>query len=149
MEKECLAELNVKIVESCLVPPCLPSPKPTLYLSNLDNQPAVRMVINAFLVYEACENVLADPAKTIQEALSKVLVYYYPVAGRLRKKEDGKLQLECTGEGVLFVEAIVDNSLSVLGDLNQIKPSFKQLFFWFPSNTAIEDVHPMVLQYIT
>ncbi|XP_057865142.1 3'-N-debenzoyl-2'-deoxytaxol N-benzoyltransferase isoform X1 [Cryptomeria japonica] len=146
MEKECLAELNVKIVESCLVPPCLPSPKPTLYLSNLDNQPAVRMVINAFLVYEACENVLADPAKTIQEALSKVLVYYYPVAGRLRKKEDGKLQLECTGEGVLFVEAIVDNSLSVLGDLNQIKPSFKQLFFWFPSNTAIEDVHPMVLQ---
>ncbi|GLJ29800.1 hypothetical protein SUGI_0588520 [Cryptomeria japonica] len=146
MEKAGLAEFNVKIVESCLVPPCLPSPRATLYLSNLDNQPLVRTDSNVLLVYEVCENVLPDPAKTIREALSKVLVYYYPVAGRLRKKEDGKLQVECTGEGVLFVEAMVDKSLSVLGDLDQLKPSFKQLLFRFPSNTAIEDVHPMVIQ---
>ncbi|GLJ30292.1 hypothetical protein SUGI_0599080 [Cryptomeria japonica] len=146
MEKSGLAEFNVKIVESCLVPPCLPLPRCTLYLSNLDNQPLVRINSNALLVYEGCENALADPAKTIREALSKVLVYYYPLAGRLRKKEDGKLQLECTGEGVLFVEATVDNSLSVLGDLDKLEPSFKKLLFRFPSDTAIEDVHPIVIQ---
>ncbi|GLJ29798.1 hypothetical protein SUGI_0588500 [Cryptomeria japonica] len=147
MEKSGLAEFKVEIVESCLVQPCLPdSPRSTLYLSNLDNQPLVRMAFNTLLVYEACENVLPHPAKTIREALSKVLVYYYPLAGRLRKKEDGKLQVECTGEGVLFVEAMVDNSLSVLGDLDQLKPSFKQLLFRFPFDNALEDVHPMVLQ---
>ncbi|GLJ29799.1 hypothetical protein SUGI_0588510 [Cryptomeria japonica] len=146
MEKAGLAEFNVEIVESCLVPPCLPSPRGTLYLSNLDNQPAMRMAFNTLLVYEACEHVLPDPAKTIREALSKVLVYYYPLAGRLRKKEDGKLQVECTGEGVLFVETMVDKNLSILGDLEQLKPSFKQLLFRFPSNTSIENVHPMVLQ---
>ncbi|XP_057865144.2 3'-N-debenzoyl-2'-deoxytaxol N-benzoyltransferase [Cryptomeria japonica] len=146
MEKEGLAELNVKIVESCLVQPCLPSPRPTLYLSNLDNQPVVRIAVNMLLVYEDCANVLPDPANTIRDALSKVLVYYYPLAGRLRKKEDGKFQVECTGEGVLFLETLVDKSLSILGDLEQLKPSLKQLIFRFPFDTALEDVHPMVLQ---
>ncbi|GLJ55992.1 hypothetical protein SUGI_1202110 [Cryptomeria japonica] len=147
MEKEGLAEFNVEILESCLVQPCLPdSPRSTLYLSNLDNQPAARVAVNMLLVYEGCANVLPDPAKTIRYALSKVLVYYYPLAGRLRKKEDGKFQVECTGEGVLFVETLVDKSLSILGDLEQLRPSFKQLVFRFPFDTAMEDVHPMVLQ---
>ncbi|GLJ22215.1 hypothetical protein SUGI_0417510 [Cryptomeria japonica] len=145
MEKEG-EELKVMIVERCLVRPCLPSPQGSLYLSNLDNQPAARSVFNTLLVYEGCENNLADPAKTIREALSKVLVYYYPLAGRLRKKEDGKLQVECTGEGVLFVEAMVSNNLSVLGDLDYLKPSFKQLLFTFPFNTDIEELHPLVIQ---
>ncbi|GLJ55493.1 hypothetical protein SUGI_1191640 [Cryptomeria japonica] len=146
MENEGLGELNVKIVDRCLVPPCMPSPQDTLYLSNLDNQPVVRLVFNTLLVYEGCENKLAEPAKTIREALSKVLVYYYPLGGRLRKKEDGKLQLECTGEGVLFVEAMVDNSLSVLRDLEYLKPSFKQLLYTFPFSTDVEELHPMVIQ---
>ncbi|GLJ29803.1 hypothetical protein SUGI_0588550 [Cryptomeria japonica] len=41
---------------------------------------------------------------------------------------------------------MVDNSLSVLGDLDQLKPSFKQLLFRFPFDIALEEVHPMVLQ---
>ncbi|XP_057865116.1 3'-N-debenzoyl-2'-deoxytaxol N-benzoyltransferase-like [Cryptomeria japonica] len=139
MEKAGLAEFNEEIVESCLVQPCLPSPRPTLYLSNLDNQPVVRMAVNMLLVYEGCANVLPDPANTIRDALSKVLVYYYPLAGRLRKKEDGKFQVECTGEGVLFLETLVDKSLSILGDL-------EQLIFRFPFDTALEDVHLMVLR---
>ena len=104
------------------------------------------MCLYTLFVYEGCENGLENLAKTIQEALAKALVYYYPLAGRLRKKEDGKVQLECTGEGVLFVEAVVDNTLSVIGDLDQIKQSFKQLIFRLPFNIAIEDVHPIVLQ---
>ncbi|GLJ55496.1 hypothetical protein SUGI_1191680 [Cryptomeria japonica] len=80
------------------------------------------------------------------DALSKVVVYYYPLGGRLRKEEDGKLQVECTGEGVLFLEDMVDNSLSVLGDLEYLKPSFKQLLFKFPFNADIEELHPMVIQ---
>jgi omega-hydroxypalmitate O-feruloyl transferase len=32
-------------------------------------------------------------------------VHYYPLAGRLRLGSDGKYNVECTNEGVLFVEA--------------------------------------------
>ncbi|GLJ15158.1 hypothetical protein SUGI_0247920 [Cryptomeria japonica] len=53
-----------------------------------------------------------DPAKVIREALAKVLVHYYPLAGRLRKAAAGKLKVEYTGEGVLFVEADADVTLA-------------------------------------
>lgn len=53
----------------------------------------------------------------IKEALAKVLVHYYPFAGRLRDADNGKLTVDCTGEGVLFVEADADISLEEFGDL--------------------------------
>ena len=71
MEKAGSTELNVRIVESCLVQPWLCSPRETLYLSNLDNQPLVRMNFNTLLVYDGSENVLPHPAKTIREALNE------------------------------------------------------------------------------
>jgi hypothetical protein len=58
-----------------------------------------------------------DPVKVVKEALPKVLVHYYPFAGRLRDLDSAKLTVDCTGEGVLFVEADADISLEEFGDL--------------------------------
>ena len=56
-----------------------------------------------------------DPACVIREALSKALVYYYPLAGRLKRHEDdGKLRLTCNANGVPFLVATADCSLSSL-----------------------------------
>lgn len=49
----------------------------------------------------------------IKEALAKVLVYYYPLAGKLVEDSDGKLIVDCTGEGAVFVEAVSDYELQV------------------------------------
>lgn len=57
-----------------------------------------------------------DVAKAVKAALAEALVYYYPLAGRLRGLPDGKLAVECTGEGVVFVEADADVSMEQLGD---------------------------------
>ncbi|KAH9291190.1 hypothetical protein KI387_043614, partial [Taxus chinensis] len=114
-------ELRVKSSDPVIVAPCTPSPRAMiLQLSSIDNIPGIRNVINTvMLVYNASSDKIKisalDPAKIIREALSKVLVYYYPFAGRFRSKVNGELELECTDDGALFVEATADNDLLCLG----------------------------------
>ncbi|KAH9331117.1 hypothetical protein KI387_003225 [Taxus chinensis] len=139
-----LADFHVNVIERVMVRPCLPSPKTILPLSAIDN--IARAFSNVLLVYSASHRVSADPAKVIREALSKVLVYYYPFAGRLRKKENGELEVECTGQGVLFVEAMADSDLSVLTDLDDYNPSFQQMLFSLPQDADIEDLHLLIVQ---
>ncbi|GLJ42498.1 hypothetical protein SUGI_0880900 [Cryptomeria japonica] len=133
-----------------MVPPSLPSPKTLLHLSSIDTLSMFRRnIFHLLLVYTAHHTISANPANVNREALSKVLVYYFPFAGRLRIREDGELEVECTGEGALFVEAMADNNLSVLGDLDDIEPSFQQLLFSLPlTTTPIENFHLLVIQVI-
>ncbi|XP_031274324.1 shikimate O-hydroxycinnamoyltransferase-like [Pistacia vera] len=61
-------------------------------------------------------------AEVLKEALSKVLVAFYPIAGRLARDENGRLEIDCNEEGVLFFEAQTN---CVLDDLGDFTPSFK------------------------
>ncbi|KAI8569156.1 hypothetical protein RHMOL_Rhmol02G0256800 [Rhododendron molle] len=51
----------------------------------------------------------------IKNALSKALVHYYPVAGRLAMDSDGRPVVDCTGEGAVFVEAKADCGIEEIG----------------------------------
>ncbi|KAH9332060.1 hypothetical protein KI387_004168, partial [Taxus chinensis] len=147
MAVEVVEQIHVEAMEAEVVPPSLPTPKEILYLSNVDDQHSLRLMSNTLLLYTRNDVSISPPAKVIREALSKVLVYYYPLAGRLRNRvQDGKLQVECTGEGAVFVEASSPNTLSLLGDLDEFKSSFQQLLFQFPPNTPLEGIHPLILQ---
>eukprot|EP00253_Pinus_taeda_P030548 PITA_30548 len=116
------------VVSSVIIPPSRPSPKSILYLSNLDDHLFMRIGFDALLVYINGRHKAQNPVKIIRDALSEALNYYYPLAGRVKKTQDGrKLQVECTGEGALFFEATMHTSLSKLGILEEPKLSFDPL----------------------
>ncbi|KAG0516872.1 hypothetical protein BDA96_09G039900 [Sorghum bicolor] len=99
--------------ERVLVRPAGPTPRETRRLSDIDNQTTLRRHMPSVFFYRrgAGDD---DPADVIRRALGEALVPYYPLAGRLREVEDKKLVVDCTGEGVAFVEADADVRLAEL-----------------------------------
>uniref|UniRef100_A0A0A0LE26 Omega-hydroxypalmitate O-feruloyl transferase n=1 Tax=Cucumis sativus TaxID=3659 RepID=A0A0A0LE26_CUCSA len=88
-----------------LIKPMSETPKHILRLSDVDDQTFLRFSIKCVLVYrESIE------AEWLKFCLSRVLVDYYPLAGRLRgcPMDPQKLEVDCNGEGALFAEAFVD-----------------------------------------
>eukprot|EP00253_Pinus_taeda_P021093 PITA_21093 len=137
-------QVPVNVIASIMVPPSRPSPKTILYLSNLDDQIVSRITFDALLVYTNVSQKVQNPVKVIRDALSEALAYYYPLAGRVTRTQDGrKFQVDCTGEGALFLEAATDNTLSELGILEDLKPSFAPLLHHF---AEVEDVPALIFQ---
>ncbi|KAF5183909.1 Benzyl alcohol o-benzoyltransferase [Thalictrum thalictroides] len=97
------------------------------YLSNFDDQTGLQNHI-PFIHFYHPRNGMVDPVPLIRVALSKALVHYYPIAGRLRKADKGKLVVDCCGEGVIFREGKVDVTLAELLQVEGgLKPPFPQL----------------------
>jgi len=105
-----------------LVPPARPTPRETKALSDIDDQHALRYYETVIGFFRRCtdQNGAVDgpdnPAQAVRAALAEALVYYYPVAGRLREEAGGKLVVDCTAEGVVFVEADADVRLEEFGE---------------------------------
>ncbi|XP_074313298.1 benzyl alcohol O-benzoyltransferase-like [Silene latifolia] len=95
-----------------LITPAAPTRYEFKELSDIDDQPGLWMRVPGIQFYRSAPSMLgADPARVIKEAVSKALVPFYPLAGRLRKKEGNKLVVECNAEGVMFTEADAEVSL--------------------------------------
>ncbi|TYI81030.1 hypothetical protein E1A91_D05G126400v1 [Gossypium mustelinum] len=105
----------VNVKESTMVRPAGETPRRSLWNANVD------LVVPRFhtpSVYFYRPNGAAnffDP-QVMKEALSKALVPFYPMAGRLKRDEDGRIEIDCNGEGVLFVEAETNSVIDDFGD---------------------------------
>ncbi|KAL2345762.1 hypothetical protein Fmac_007047 [Flemingia macrophylla] len=106
-----------------LVTPAIPTPHETKLLSDIDDQEFLRFTYSIIQIY-GNESSMAnkDPVRVIRQALAQTLVFYYPFAGRLREGRGRKLMVDCTGEGVTFVEADADVTLDQFGD--SLQPPF-------------------------
>nr|GLL23024.1 benzyl alcohol O-benzoyltransferase-like isoform X2 [Ipomoea trifida] len=100
-----------------LIAPAKPTPREIKCLSDIDSQPGLMFHVPFMMFYRNEPSMSGkDPVKVIREALAKTLVFYYPFAGRLREGYGGKLMVDCTGEGVMFIEADADVALKHFGD---------------------------------
>lgn len=151
----CSSAFTVRRRPAVLVAPAAPTPREIKRLSDLDEQGVLRMQIPTILLYR--RNELAggkDPARVIREAVAKALVHYYPLAGRLREQdEDGlrKLAVDCTAEGVLFVEADADVNLhEQFGDAPVPPfPCLEELIFDVPGSSDILNSPLLLFQVLT
>ncbi|KAM0882511.1 hypothetical protein ACQ4PT_032217 [Festuca glaucescens] len=102
-----------------LVVPARATPREIKLLSDIDNQPYLRLY--ATIIEFLRRRVPGSPdqraaGSIIKAALAEALVSYYPVAGRLREVAGGnQLVVDCTAEGVVLVEAYADVRLEELG----------------------------------
>ncbi|XP_009760608.1 shikimate O-hydroxycinnamoyltransferase-like [Nicotiana sylvestris] len=108
--------MKIEVKESTMVKPATDTPQTNLWNSNVDlvvpnfHTPSVyfyRPLSSASNFFDS---------NMLKEALSKALVPFYPMAGRLKRDEDGRIEIECIGQGVLFVEAESDGIVDDFGD---------------------------------
>ncbi|EYU32898.1 hypothetical protein ABFS82_03G062900 [Erythranthe guttata] len=125
--------------------PSCPTPNHTVHLSNLDDQKFLRFSIKYLYIFEK-----SVAAETLKDALSRVLVHYYPFAGRVRARAaasgDRKLEIDCNGEGAVFAEADVDLSVEEFVEFAK-KPnrSLRKLMYRVDAPGFL-DIPPLVIQ---
>jgi hypothetical protein len=131
-----------------LVAPAKPTPHEFKQLSDIDDQEGFRFHVPVMQVYRYNPSMHGkDPVKVIREALAQTLVFYYPFAGRLREGPGRKLVVECTGEGVLFIEADADVTLQQFGDDLQLPfPCMEDLLFDVPGSGGIINCPLLLIQ---
>ncbi|KAG2708760.1 hypothetical protein I3843_05G188600 [Carya illinoinensis] len=141
---------TVRRSEPELVSPSKPTPHEFKQLSDIDDQEGLRFQIPVIQFYRYDPLMKeSDPVKVIREALAETLVFYYPFAGRLREGPGRKLVVECTGEGVLFIEADADLTLKQFGDALQPPfPCLEELLFDVPGSGGVLDC-PLLLIQVT
>ncbi|KAG2394975.1 hypothetical protein LR48_Vigan09g133400 [Vigna angularis] len=146
--------------EVVLIKPSKPTPSSILPLSTLDNIPVLYSPCHTLHVFQSkthdldepgCPNhQLLDPADMIKAAISKALFYYYPLAGRLVKDTDGNFMINCSAEGVPFLEASASCNLSSLHCLDGTDmENSKHLVFDLPSQSESGYQYPLVFKVTT
>ncbi|KAL1206581.1 Spermidine coumaroyl-CoA acyltransferase [Cardamine amara subsp. amara] len=111
--------LEKKPVE--FVRPSKHTPCEILSLSTLDNDFLNEVMYATIYVFKANEKNRNDPVSLLRKAFSDLLVYYYPLSGKLTRREsDRKLQLVCRGEGVQFEVATTSLDLSSLNYIENL-----------------------------
>ncbi|KAI3717700.1 hypothetical protein L1987_69477 [Smallanthus sonchifolius] len=135
-----------------LIKPSSPTPNHMLYLSNLDDQKFLRFSIKYLYLFQK-----SVPVNLLKHSLSRVLVDYYPLAGRLQSHhehdddddgdgDDDKLQVDCNGEGAVFAEACMDLSAQeFLQVSNKPCKSWRKLLFRVDAPTFVDNP-PLVVQ---
>ncbi|GMJ15418.1 hypothetical protein like AT1G27620 [Hibiscus trionum] len=126
-----------------LIPPHSPTPNHSLYLSNLDDQSFLRFSIKYLYLFKK-----AVALDVLKYSLSKVLVHYYPLAGRLRAStlHDHKLQIDCNAHGAVFADAFMDITCDDFLHLSA-KPnlSWKKLLYKVEAHSFLQ-IPPLVVQ---
>ncbi|XP_059636133.1 spermidine hydroxycinnamoyl transferase [Cornus florida] len=119
----------VSLKGSYMVKPAEPTWNGTLLLSEWDQIGTITHVPTIYFYKSPPQEWLTPPdtiIKTLIDSLSRALVHFYPIAGRLRWIGGGRLELDCNAMGVQLMEAESEAKLSDFGDFTP-SPEFQYL----------------------
>ncbi|KNA04426.1 hypothetical protein SOVF_199920 [Spinacia oleracea] len=141
--------LSVTRGEPEFVCPEKPTPRELKLLSDIDDQEGLRFHMPGIMFYRADPSNYKegkDPVKVVKDALAKALVFFYPYAGRLVEGPSRKLSVDCTAEGVPFIEADADATLEDFG--GEIHPPFplEDLLYDIPGTDGILGTPLLIIQ---
>ncbi|KAK3183897.1 hypothetical protein Dsin_031183 [Dipteronia sinensis] len=136
--------MKVNIKESSTVEAAQDTPKQSLWASNIDLVMVRAHTPRLFFYKPTASSINGN---LLKEALSKALVLFYPLAGRLGYDENGRIEIQCNGKGVLFVEAHTDSSFHHLNDFTPTS-HFSQLLPQ-PDYSAHISSYPLLLVQVT
>ncbi|XXG45748.1 hypothetical protein AAC387_Pa02g0745 [Persea americana] len=141
--------MTMRVKASSTIKPAAPTPKHRLWLSDLD---LIATYTHRTIVYFYKPN---NPNTTtsffspdiMKNSLSQTLVHFYPLAGRLRYDESGRLEIDCNEAGVIFYEAESDVDIDDFGDF-KITPELRDLAPRVDYTTDITE-WPLILLQLT
>ncbi|KAL9996701.1 putative quinate O-hydroxycinnamoyltransferase [Helianthus debilis subsp. tardiflorus] len=107
--------MKITVTNSTMVRPAEETPRIKLWNSNVDLVVPNFHTPSVYFYRPNGGSNFFDP-KVMIKALSKALVPFYPMGGRLTRDEDGRIEIDCQGQGVLFVEAESDGVIDDFGD---------------------------------
>lgn len=125
-------DFSVTKLTEGLVAPAGPTPAGTLPLSFMDKTPGSVELVDSIHVFRHGR----QPAKIIREALSRALVFYYPMAGRFAMSDQDELEVACTADGVYFIDASASYSLEDVNYLQLPLSVPKESILPYPSSDA-------------
>ncbi|XP_022156263.1 spermidine hydroxycinnamoyl transferase-like [Momordica charantia] len=145
-----MASPSVTLHSSSTIIPSHPTPHRTLTLSESD-QAMLEGYIFIIYVYKKAFDIDASSLTidSMRNSLSQILVPYYPLAGRLRWIDGGRLEIDCCGAGVQLseAEASADAKFDDYGDFEP-SDATRQLVPKPDYRAPIED-QPLVLVQVT
>ncbi|KAM0910843.1 hypothetical protein ACQ4PT_013904 [Festuca glaucescens] len=113
--------MGINVIRSELVKPSEATPHSPFWLSNLDLNVRSGYSPTIYLFRPRGDDSPAFfSADVLRRALAMALAMFYPLAGRLGMAPDGRVVIDCNGEGAVF---IVAQSAVVLDDLEDFAPS--------------------------
>lgn len=125
---------QIRVVESTIVRPATETPRHRLWLSSFDllseesHTPTLLFYCQptgaTSMISSSVSHSFFD-INRLKEYLARVLVSFYPLAGRLVRDESNRVEIDCNGEGVLFVVAESSTSLEEFGELIPSKKLFQ------------------------
>ncbi|XP_061364404.1 spermidine hydroxycinnamoyl transferase-like [Gastrolobium bilobum] len=134
-------------IGSYTVIPNQPTPKGRLWLSDSDLAEHSPAYTPSIYVYKPKHN-HHDVIERMRTSLSDILVYYYPVAGRLCWIDEcGRMEVDCNAKGVTLLEAETTKTLNEYGDFSPTQP-IKDLIPTIDYTQPIEEL-PLFLVQLT
>ncbi|KAH9312440.1 hypothetical protein KI387_027475, partial [Taxus chinensis] len=140
-------EIDVTVTNSVVVKPASETPEHQLWVSSLDLFDQ-RHTVTAYIyrpksITHSHSNVCV--LQILRDALSKALVYFYPLAGRLIFDATGRIAVDCNGDGALFVEAVTDSQIDDLKDFclpSQLEPLVPDVKY----SNGVTTIIPLIVQ---